>query len=55
MDLIEKVSRAIDPKAWDEAAWNTLTRSGLNEMHSARQKANEAAKRVLTVFDWRVE
>lgn len=58
MELIEKISRAIDPQAWDEVEFirsrplQMHTAEGwTRQMHAARQKANEAARRVMKVLD----
>jgi hypothetical protein len=44
-EILEKFSRAIDPQAWGDNV--TPTRGGVLGMHAARQRANEAAQRVI--------
>lgn len=46
---LEELSRAIDPDAWNDGAW-VLTRASIEGMHAARQRANEAARRIFTVY-----
>jgi hypothetical protein len=48
MEALERLSRAINPYAWNERR-DTLTRAGLERVHRDRQAANAAAKRVYAV------
>ncbi len=45
--MIERISRAIDPEAWDDRRWSS---HNVADMHARRQAANAAALRVLAAI-----
>lgn len=51
-ELVEALSRVIDPVAWDDRRWTT-TRADVEEMHRRRQIANKTARDVLAFLEAR--
>ncbi len=45
MEMVERISRAVDPEAWDDSRW-LPTRADMVSMHGRRRAANEVAARV---------